>query len=97
MMRSFSVVNNTDGLTNNIQPPYTTNPLIGIIYNNFQYSNPLLGETNAKRSSLWPALTTTYSSQVLQKNLYRIFYPTTKDISLYNGLTNPWQVKFCSV
>jgi hypothetical protein len=97
MMRSFSVIDTSKGLTKNARSPYTTNPLIGIIYNNFEYANPLLGETNAKKSELWPALTQTFSTSVLNKNLYRIFYPTKADLQLQEGYSNPWQVKYCAL
>jgi hypothetical protein len=95
MMRSFSVIDTSKGLAKTARPPFTTNPLIGIIYNNFEYANPLLGETNAKKSELWPELTQNFSDSVLNKNLYRIFYPTQDDMKLQEGFSNPWQVRFC--
>jgi hypothetical protein len=55
----------------------------------------MLGETNAKKSSLMPTFDQVHFNKTLSKNLYRIFYPLQSDIALMKGADNPWQSKWC--
>ena len=66
-----------------------------LVYNNWKYEDPMLGETAAKPSSLVRSMTTAYVNQTLYKNLYRIFYPTPSDIVYMKGAKNPWQSAWC--
>jgi FtsP/CotA-like multicopper oxidase with cupredoxin domain len=74
---------------------YILNPLHNIIYNNWKYADPMLGETAAKKSNLVPIFNTNYLNETLYKNLYRIFYPLPQDITDYGSYYNPWQAKWC--
>lgn len=96
MMRAFQVVNSTTGINSISSQPFIINPLNNIVYNNWVYSNPLLPETNAKKSSLMPTFNQNYFNTTLNKNLYRIFYPLPSDMALMNGASNPWQSQWCS-
>ena len=93
MMRAFSVVNSTGSPNPLSAQPFIT--LNNIIYNNWIYANPMLGETSAKLSSLMPTFNRDYFNNTLSKNLYRIFYPLPSDIQLMNGTDNPWQSQWC--
>lgn len=74
---------------------YILNPLHNIIYNNWKYADPMLGETAAKKSNLVPIFNLNYYNETLNKNLYRIFYPLPQDIQDYGSYYNPWQAKWC--
>jgi hypothetical protein len=97
MMRAYSTVNATQGLNraSAANSPYITNPLYNIVYGNFKYQDPMLGETLAIPSSNAVPLLTKAASG-LAANLYRIFYPTASDITLMNGASNPWVSNFCT-
>jgi FtsP/CotA-like multicopper oxidase with cupredoxin domain len=77
--------------------PFIINRLHNLIYNNWIYEDPMLGETAAKPSSQARTMTSSYVSQVLSKNLYRIFYPLPSDIVYMNGVKNPWQSQWCPI
>jgi FtsP/CotA-like multicopper oxidase with cupredoxin domain len=95
MMRAFSVTHSHMGPNRQSAQPFIINPLNNIIYNNWAYSDPMLGETNAKKSSLMPIFNQKYFNTTISKNLYRIFYPLPSDIPLMKGADNPWQSKWC--
>jgi hypothetical protein len=95
MMRAMRIIGGS-GTKNAISASqYIRNPLYNIIYNNWQYADPMLGETAAKRSSLVDAHDLNLVNKTLYKNLHRIFYPTLSDISQYKNSSNPWQVRWC--
>ena len=94
MIRANIITDSDKGKNVISAQPFIINPLNNIIYNNFKYADPLLGETNAKPSSVWPVLDNAYLNQTLTKNLYRIFYPLPADKILMNGVNNPWQVNW---
>ena len=97
MMRAFHVMG-TPGNKNALSAqPFILNPLNNIIYNNWAYADPMLGETSAKKSSLMLTFNKAHFNQTLTKNLYRIFYPLSSDIQLMNGSNNPWQSKWCPI
>jgi hypothetical protein len=75
--------------------PFLINRLNNLVYNNWKYEDPMLGETAAKPSALTRTLSQAYVAQTLSKNLYRIFYPTPSDIVYMNGAKNPWQSAWC--
>ena len=95
MMRAFHVTDSSKGKNALSAQPFIINPLNNIIYNNWAYADPMLGETNAKLSSLMPTFNRIHFNKTLNKNLYRIFYPLPSDISLMKGADNPWQSKWC--
>ena len=97
MMRAFSVVDSNNGPNPLSAQPFIINTLNNIIYNNWIYSDPMLGETSAKLSSLMPTFNRAYFNNTLSKNLYRIFYPLPSDILLMNGTDNPWQSQWCPI
>ena len=75
--------------------PFIINRLYNLVYNNWKYADPMLGETAARPSSQVRTMTDLYVNQTLYKNLYRIFYPLPSDIQLMNGTDNPWQSQWC--
>lgn len=96
MMRAMRIIDS--GLNTGTQQSvgqFITNPLHKIIYNNWKYTDPMLGETSAKPSSTVGSFTMTYTNATLGKNLYRIFYPLPDD-QLLKGYINPWQAKWCA-
>jgi hypothetical protein len=99
MMRAIRIVDTKTGKTSSTtiskSSPFIINPLYNIVYNNWKYTDPMLGETAAKPSGLTRKMTTAYITQTLDKNLYRIFYPLPEDIVLMNGASNPWQSSWC--
>jgi hypothetical protein len=97
MMRAFHVTDSAGGKNALSAQPFIINPLNNIIYNNWAYADPVLGETNAKQSSLMPTFNRTHFNKTLTKNLYRIFYPLQSDIALMKGADNPWQSKWCKL
>ena len=76
--------------------PYLINPLHKIIYNNWQYTDPMLGETAAKPTVNVDSHTQTFINGSLTKNLYRIFYPLPSDRPL-GGFDNPWKSEWCKL
>ena len=95
MLRAFRVMNSNSGLNAQSAQPFVVNKLNGIIYNNWKYSNPLLGETNAKPIKNAKPFDKKLAQSTLTLNLYRIFYPLPSDIQLMGGVFNPWQSKWC--
>ena len=94
MMRAMRITGDM-GKNSISSKKYILNPLHNIIYNNWKYSDPMLGETAAKKTNLVPIFNTNYLNETLNKNLYRIFYPLPQDIIEYGGYYNPWQAKWC--
>lgn len=96
MMRAMKVIDTNLGKTaSTASRPFIINRLYGLVYGNFKYADPMLGETSAKPSSQVRTLTAQYVTQTLGKNLYRIFYPLPSDITYMRGVTNPWQAQWC--
>lgn len=95
MLRAFSTVNSSQGKNAASAEPFVKNKLNGIIYNNWKYSNPMLGDTNAKPLSNAKLFNKVLINETLNMNLYRIFYPLPLDIKLMAGMSNPWQSKWC--
>jgi len=95
MMRAMRIINGEKGKNKDTAEQYIINPLNNIIYNNWKYSDPMLGDTAAKKSNLVPVFNNNYVTDTLSKNLYRIFYPLPVDLELTKNYTNPWQSKWC--
>jgi FtsP/CotA-like multicopper oxidase with cupredoxin domain len=96
MLRAFRVMDT--GMNSN-QPsaqPYITNQLHKIIYNNWKYNDPMLGETAAKLTTSVKVHNQAFVTDTLNKNLYRIFYPLESDRPL-GGFTNPWKSEWCKI
>ena len=74
---------------------FVRNPLYGIVYDNFNYSDPMYTNTRAKPTATMPVLATA-AADALGANLYRIFFPTAADKATYAGYENPWQVRVCT-
>ena len=94
MLRAFRVMNSSGGANKDSAQPFIVNPLNGIIYNNWKYSDPTLGETNAKPIKIAKPFNRQLFNNTLKLNLYRIFYPLQEDIKLMNGVFNPWESKW---
>jgi hypothetical protein len=98
MMRAIQIVDASSTTKNpTSSKPFIINRLYGIVYNNWKYADPMLGETAAKPSNQVRTLTASYVNQVLYNNLYRIFYPRPSDIVYMRGARNPWQSQWCPV
>lgn len=96
MMRAMQMIDVSSTTKNPTSAqPFIINRLYGLVYNNWKYADPMLGETAAKPSSQVRTLTDSYVNQVLYKNLYRIFYPRPSDIVFMRGVRNPWQSQWC--
>jgi len=95
MMRAMRVMDR--GMNSMSASKFVLNPLHKIIYNNWKYADPMLGETSAKPRRSVTAHNSKLIKDTLNKNLYRIFYPLPEDISSYAGYENPWQSKWCPV
>lgn len=95
MMRAMRVKDG--GMNSATAARFLFNPLHKIIYNNWKYSDPMLGETSAKPTGSVARHDFKYVTETLNKNLYRIFYPTQTDVTQYKGYENPWQSKWCPV
>jgi FtsP/CotA-like multicopper oxidase with cupredoxin domain len=95
MMRAMQVIDSSAGKSADTAAPFIVNRLFNLVYNNYKYADPMLGETAAKPSSQARTLTVSYLNQTLHKNLYRIFYPLPSDIVYMRGAFNPWQAKWC--
>ena len=74
---------------------FVINSLYNLVYNNWKYADPMLGETAARPSNQVRTMTDAYVNQTLYKNLYRIFYPLPSDIVYMKGAKNPWQSVWC--
>jgi FtsP/CotA-like multicopper oxidase with cupredoxin domain len=97
MMRAMRVMDK--GMNSNQQSAqqYLQNPLHKMIYNNWKYTDPMLGETSAKPTRNVPQMTLAYVNDTLNKNLYRIFYPTASDNQVQGDFINPWKSNWCKV
>ncbi len=95
MLRAFHMVNTDMGKTKDTATQFIQNPLVNIIYSNYAYADPMYGETAAKPTAEKPPITREFVRETLNKNLYRIFYPTAEDYELMNGATDPWVAKVC--
>lgn len=95
MMRAMRITDSNLGKNVDTARPFIINRLHNLIYNNWLYADPMLGETAAKPSSQARTMTDAYVNQMLGKNLYRIFYPTPSDITYMRGVRNPWQSQWC--
>jgi FtsP/CotA-like multicopper oxidase with cupredoxin domain len=97
MMRAMRIINGDQGLNSQTAQQYIINPLVNIIYNNFKYADPMLGETAARRTITAPKHDLTLIQNMLNLNLYRIFYPTIQDKELTKNYINPWTSEWCPV
>jgi hypothetical protein len=97
MLRAFRVTNSNNGVNSKSAQPFVINKLNGVIYNNWKYSDPLLGETSAKPISKAKTFDKSLVQSTLNLNLYRIFYPLPSDIVLMGGVFNPWQSQWCPI
>lgn len=95
MMRAMRMVDG--GMNAQTAERYVLNPIHKIIYNNWRYTDPMLGETSAKPTKSVATHNLKLIVDTLNKNLYRIFYPTGDDVKMYNGYENPWQSRWCPV
>ena len=95
MMRAMRITGDTNTKNYKSSEKFIFNPLHNIIYNNWNYPDPMYGNTSAKPQNLVIPFSTTYFQNTLDKNLYRIFYPLPNDIKLYSGFYNPWEAKWC--
>ena len=98
MMRSMHIMNSNETTNNPLSArPFVINRLYNLVYNNWKYDDPMLGETGPKPSNLVRTFSLQYVNQTLYKNLYRIFYPRPSDIVYMRGAKNPWQSQWCSL
>lgn len=97
MMRAFSTINSEKGKNAVSAQPFIVNKLNGIIYNNWKYSDPMLGDTSAKPIKNAETFNRILLNKTLGLNLYRIFYPLPSDITLMGGVSNPWQSRWCQL
>jgi FtsP/CotA-like multicopper oxidase with cupredoxin domain len=96
MMRAVKIIDSKNTTKNPLTAqPFIINRLYNLVYNNWIYADPMLGDTAAKPSSLTRTLTQAYVNQTLHKNVYRIFYPTSSDIVYMRGARNLWQSQWC--
>lgn len=95
MMRAFRVNSTKFGLNAPTAAQFTRNALTNIIYDSFEYSDPTLPAVSAKPTALMPTYDTAYKHLILNKNLYRIFYPLQPDDDILDGGTNPWKSTWC--
>ena len=94
MMRAMRL-KGLNGKNNITSEQYILNPLHNIIYNNWVYSDPMLGETSAKPRNQVEKFDTSLFTKTLNKNLYRIFFPLESDIQSYGTYYNPWKSNWC--
>ncbi len=96
MLRAFHMVNANESHHNpHSATAFIQNPLVNIIYSNYAYADPMYGVTAAKPTTSVPKMSREFVRLTLEKNLYRIFYPTATDITLMNGYSDPWAAKVC--
>ena len=99
MMRAFRTINGTQGINKAsvANSPYVLNPLYNIVYSNFKYQDPMLGETAAIPSGNAVSLLSKAATG-LDLNLYRIFYTTASDKTFMKGIiSNPWNSEWCAL
>lgn len=96
MLRAMRIVSTGMNSNQSSAQPYITNSLHNIIYNNWKYSDPMLGETAAISTKSASAHTQKLVNTNLEKNLYRIFYPLPADMPI-GGLENPWKSQWCKL
>lgn len=95
MMRAYRVIDTNMGVASgNTNDQFVTNELSKVIYSNYKYADPMLGETAASPTASRPAFDQMYVQQTLDANLYRIFYPLPADEAL-QGFINPWKAPWC--
>ncbi len=95
MMRAYNVIHGAKNASSAAQ--FYENPLHGIIYNNFEYADPMLNDTAPKPTAQVPAHSFELVNYTLFKNLYRIFYPTEDDKQQYGSYYNPWMTEWCQL
>jgi FtsP/CotA-like multicopper oxidase with cupredoxin domain len=96
MMRAYRVIDTNASLASgNTNDQFVLNELSNIIYSNYKYADPMLGETAASPTASRPAFDQAYIEKTLESNLYRIFYPLPEDDAL-QGFINPWKAPWCS-
>lgn len=95
MMRAMHMVDGGQGLNAETSEKFIANPLHKIIYNNWRYADPMLGETSAIPTTKTKKLSLKYANTTLNKNLYRIFYPLQEDRQLMMDYENPWESQHC--
>ena len=95
MMRAMHIGDSEEGKTAETAQKFIANPLYKIVYGNYKYADPMLGETAAKPTSSVAALDAAFVTETLNKNLYRIFYPLPEDKVNYGSYWNPWESKWC--
>lgn len=92
MLRAFSIKHHHGSMNEASAEKFVANPLYGIIYNNWNYADPVTAQAAAKETSLWPTFDKTYINQRLHENVYRIFYPLPEDETyIQQGFINPWK------
>ena len=104
MLRAFRVTNTSLGAFNQASASrFVLNPLENIVYDSFEYADPVLPATSAKPTATSPSL----SDQLLHylfASAYGIFYPTPEQdaqvaalVAANSTLTpiNPWKSPFC--
>ncbi|UJR17736.1 hypothetical protein I4U23_004634 [Adineta vaga] len=97
MMRAFRIIDTEKGRTPSTAQPFVLNGFAKIVYSNWKYIDPMLTDTAAKPTSLMPTFDSAYVQNMLEINIYRIFYPRNEtDIPLH-GFTNPWKSTWCPV
>eukprot|EP00877_Chromochloris_zofingiensis_P011113 jgi/Chrzof1/6255/Cz17g17180.t1 len=92
MMRAMRIVSGSQGRNKGTQ--FINNQAADVIYSNWDYNNPLFGETSARPTDTWPLLGPQHAADTVNKNLYRIFYPNSTD-PVANAANNPWAVSWC--
>jgi FtsP/CotA-like multicopper oxidase with cupredoxin domain len=95
MMRAYKVTQG--GKNEPSAAQYLANPLVHIIYNNYEYADPMYNDTAAKPSDQVPAHSFELVNSTLYMNLYRIFYPTDDDKQQYGDYYNPWIAEWCQL
>ena len=93
-LRAYKIIDGPLGKNGPSSNQFVTNELNNIIYSNYQYANPLLGETNARPSNTFAPITREYVASKLALNLYAIFYPNST-MEAIPGYRNPWQAAWC--
>ena len=96
MLRAYRVTNVTGSLNAPTASKFVANPLIGIIYSNYKYSDPMLNDTAAKSTPKMPSLAS-QMGPYLNGNVYRIFYPNKADERDYGTYYNPWKSTWCPI
>jgi hypothetical protein len=99
MLRAFSVVDTNLGVAGrrSTADRFQVNGFSNTVYTDYKYADPEGAITNAVPELSAPALGTSLLQDWLDKNIYRIFYPTSDDKDLYAGFTNPWESSWCPV